>query len=95
MSLCEIFFGSIVEKCKFVVVAVIVKPRCAVKTALRHREHQGAPLPTNKICFLKITSKSVGATCGRLCKIMRFYVIYGVCLSSVVGVDVLDDPQKQ
>ena len=53
---------------------------------------RSSPLQTNKIHFPEITSKSVGATCGRPSKTKKFDVIYGVYLFSVVGVDVPDDP---
>ena len=39
-----------------------------------------SPLQTNKICLFKIISKSVGATCGRPRKTMKFYVIHGIYL---------------
>ena len=39
-----------------------------------------SPLQTNKIRFLKITSKSVGANCVRPSKTMKFDVIYGIYL---------------
>ena len=41
------------------------------------KQTSSSPLRTKKICFLKITSKSVGATCGRPSKTMKFYVIHG------------------